>query len=177
MKHIVVCVTGGIACYKSVEIVNDLTKKGYTVDVVMTKHAREFITPLTFQTLSHRKVITSLFEPIHALSTQHIQLAKKANLIIIVPATANIIGKIAGGIGDDMVTTLVMATKAPVLIAPAMNTNMWENPIVQDNIRYLKDYDYTVLETDHGHLACGDTGSGKLLPWEDIVRTAESMLT
>lgn len=176
MKNIVVCVTGGIACYKAVEIVNDLTKKGHIVDVIMTENAKEFITPLTFQTLSHRKVITSLFDNISQLSTQHISLAKNADLILIVPATANIIGKIANGIADDMVTTTIMATKSPVIMAPAMNTNMWENPIVQANVEKLQNFHYHILKTATGHLACGDTGSGKLLPWKDIVKKVESLL-
>ena len=138
MKNIVVGVTGGIACYKAVEVVNDLTKKGYNVDVIMTKSAQEFVTPLTFQSLSHNKVITDMFDKIDKLDTEHISLAKKADLFLIVPATANVIGKIANGIADDMLTTTVMATRAPVLIAPAMNTAMWENPIVQDNVKKLQ---------------------------------------
>ena len=176
MKNIVVGVTGGIACYKAVEVVNDLTKKGYNVDVIMTKSAQEFVTPLTFQSLSHNKVITDMFDKIDKLDTEHISLAKKADLFLIVPATANVIGKIANGIADDMLTTTVMATRAPVLIAPAMNTAMWENPIVQDNVKKLQSYDYTVLDTANGYLACGDLGSGKLLPWETIVESSLKLM-
>lgn len=172
MKNIVVGVTGGIAAYKAVEVVNDLTKKGYNVDVIMTKSATEFVTPLTFQSLAHNKVITGMYDKIDKLDTEHISLAKKADLFLIVPATANIIGKIANGIADDMLSTTVMATRAPVLIAPAMNTAMWENKIVQANIKKLQSFDYHVLDTADGYLACGDLGSGKLLPWETIVEQA-----
>lgn len=169
-KKIVVGVTGGIACYKAVEIVNELVKKECEVDVIMTKNATKFITPLTFQTLSHNKVVIDMFDEIDKWDTKHITLAQKADIMVLVPATANIIGKIANGIADDMLTTTVMATKAKVIIAPAMNTGMWENPIVQQNIMKLKDYGYEVLETDNGRLACGDIGSGKLLPWEEIIK-------
>lgn len=176
MKNVVVGVTGGIACYKAVEVVNALTKKGCCVDVIMTQSAQKFVAPLTFQTLSHNKVVTDMFDKVEKWDTKHISLAQKADLFLIVPATANVIGKIAGGIADDMLTTTVMATKAPVLIAPAMNTAMWENPILQDNIAKLTRFGYKVLDTAEGHLACGDVGSGKLLPWEEIVEKAISLL-
>lgn len=176
MKNIVVGVTGGIACYKAIEVVNALTKKGYNVDVIMTDNAREFVTPLSFQALSHNKVITGMFDKVEKYDTEHISLAKKADLFLIVPATANVIGKIAGGIADDMLTTTIMATRAPKVIAPAMNTAMWENSIVQDNIKKLESYDYKVLGTAQGYLACGDIGSGKLLPWETIVEYVEEAL-
>lgn len=170
MKSIVVGVSGGIACYKAAEIVNALVKKGHHVDVIMTENAQRFVTPLTFQTLSQNKVITDMFEPTDHWDVQHISLAKKADVFAVVPATANIIGKIAAGIADDMLTTTIMAAKCRKLIAPAMNTAMWENPIVQENISRLRAFGFEVLETDSGRLACGDTGSGKLLPWEDIVQ-------
>lgn len=176
MKTILVGVTGGIACYKAVEIVNQLTKNGHQVHVIMTKHAQEFVTPLTFQTLSHNPVVRDMFDPVAHWDTEHITLAKKADLCLIVPATANIIGKLANGIADDMLTTTLMATKAPIIIAPAMNTVMWENPIVQANVKTLEKYNYTVLGTAKGHLACGDIGSGKLLPWETIVEETEKRL-
>ena len=177
MKNIVIGVTGGIACYKAVEIVNDLTKRGHNVEVIMSRNAQEFVTPLTFQTLSHNKVITDMFEKREQMATAHISLAQKADLMLIVPATANIIGKIANGIADDMISTTIMATKAKVLIAPAMNTAMWENPIVQDNVKKLTTYGYKVLGTDNGYLACGDTGSGKLLPWDTITGEVLSILS
>lgn len=169
MKNIVVGISGGIAVYKIVDVVNTLTKKGYHVDVIMTNNAMEFVTPLTFQTLSHNKVVTNQFDPIDKWDTEHISLAKKADLFVVAPATANIIGKIANGIADDMLTTTVLATKAPIMIIPAMNTAMWENSIVQHNIKKLKEFGFIVTETDSGHLACGDIGSGKLLPVEEIV--------
>lgn len=176
MSQIVLGVCGGIACYKAVDIVNNLVKSGHNVDVIMTENATEFVTPLTFQTLSHNKVITDMFDKLSHLDTEHISLAKKADLFLLVPATANIIGKIANGIADDMLTTTVMATKAPVVIAPAMNTHMWENPIVQDNVQKLTQYGYHVLETDSGRLACGDTGSGKLLPADAILTAIKTFL-
>lgn len=169
MKCIVIGVTGGIACYKAVEIVNDLVKKGYEVHVIMTKNACQFVTPLTFQTLSHQPVVKDMFDPVDKWDTEHITLAKKADLFVIVPATANIIGKIANGIADDMLSTTVMATKSPIMIAPAMNVVMWENPIVQSNIKRLKEFGYIFLEPELGRLACGDIGSGKLMGWESIV--------
>lgn len=169
MKSIVIGVTGGVACYKTAEIVNELTKRGYSVYVIMTKNAQKLITPLTFQTLSKNKVATEMFEEVSSWDIKHISLAQKADIFVIVPATANIIGKIANGIADDMLTTSIMAAKCRKIIAPAMNTAMWENPIVQNNIEKLKKYGYEVLDTDTGRLACGDIGSGKLLPWEKIV--------
>jgi phosphopantothenoylcysteine decarboxylase/phosphopantothenate--cysteine ligase len=170
MKSIVIGVSGGIACYKAAEIVSALVKKGHCVDVIMTENAQKFMTPLTFQTLSQNKVIIDMFELPEHWDMQHISLAKKADVFAVVPATANVIGKIAGGIADDMLTTTIMAAKCRKIIAPAMNTAMWENPIVQENVKKLRGYGYEVLDTDTGRLACGDTGSGKLLPWEEIVR-------
>ena len=170
MKSIVIGVSGGIACYKAAEVVNALVKKGHHVDVIMTDSAQKFVAPLTFQTLSQNKVITDMFELPERWDVQHISLAKKADIFAVVPATANVIGKIAGGIADDMLTTTIMAANCRKIIAPAMNTAMWENPIVQDNIKKLTRFGYEVLETDAGRLACGDTGKGKLLPWEEIVK-------
>lgn len=175
-KSIVVGITGGIACYKAVEIVNTLVKNNYEVNVIMTTNATKFVTPLTFQTLSKNKVVTDLFDKIEKWDTEHITLAQKADLFLIVPATANMIGKIAHGIADDMLSTTVMATKAPVVIAPAMNVAMWENPILQNNVNLLKSYGYHILDTEVGRLACGDIGSGKLLSWEKIVEFVEEML-
>lgn len=169
MKSIVIGVTGGIACYKAAEIVSALVGKGHHVDVIMTENAQKFITPMTFQTLSQNKVITDMFELPDNWDVRHISLAKKADVFVIVPATANVIGKIACGIADDMLTTTVMAAKCRRIIAPAMNTAMWENPIVQENVKKLRVYGYEVLDTASGRLACGDTGQGKLLPWEEIV--------
>lgn len=173
MKNIVVGVTGGIACYKAVEIVNQLKKDGYNVDVIMTRAAQEFVTPLTFQTMSGNAVVTDMFDTVAKWDTKHIELAKKADLFVIVPATANIIGKIASGIADDMLTTTIMAARCPKLIFPAMNTAMLENPIVQYNMEKLRKFGYNVYGTASGELACRDIGNGKLLPWEDIVEIIE----
>lgn len=169
MKSIVIGVTGGIACYKAAEVVSALVKRGHHVDVIMTKNAQQFIKPLTFQILSQNKVVTDMFEPMDTWDVEHISLAQKADVFAVVPATANVIGKIAGGIADDMLTTTIMAAQCRKILAPAMNTAMLENPIVQENIKKLKAYGYTVLETASGRLACGDNGAGKLLPWEEIV--------
>jgi phosphopantothenoylcysteine decarboxylase/phosphopantothenate--cysteine ligase len=169
MKSIIVGITGGIACYKAAEIVNALVKKGHCVNVIMTKNAQEFVTPLTFQTLSKHEVATEMFDQVNQWDIKHISLAQKADIFVVVPATANVIGKIACGIADDMLTTTIMAAKCRKIIVPAMNTAMWENPILQNNIEKLKNYGYEVLDTDTGRLACGDFGKGKLLPWETIV--------
>jgi phosphopantothenoylcysteine decarboxylase/phosphopantothenate--cysteine ligase len=175
-KNIVVGVSGGIACYKAVDVVNTLVKNGHEVNVIMTDAAMEFVTPLTFQTLSKNRVVTNMFDKVDKWDTEHISLAKKADVFLIVPATANIIGKITHGIADDMLSTTVMATKAPVVIAPAMNVSMWENKIVQNNISILKSYGYHILDTDTGRLACGDIGSGKMLSPEKIVEYVEGLL-
>lgn len=161
-KTVVLGVSGGIAAYKALDIVSSLKKKEIDVSVIMTKSAAEFVTPLSFQSLSQNMVVTDMFAEPKAWEIQHISLAKKADLMLIAPASANIIGKIANGIADDMLSTTVMATKAPVIIAPAMNTNMYNNPIVQDNIKKLKDYGYRFISPASGRLACGDVGEGKL---------------
>ena len=137
-KNIIVGVSGGIAAYKACDVVSKLKKQGFEIDVIMTKNAQEFVSPLTFQTLSNRKVVTDMFERPSDWNVEHIELAKKADVFVIVPATANIIGKIANGIADDMLTTTIMATEAKKVIVPAMNTKMYHNPIVQENIIKLK---------------------------------------
>lgn len=168
MKNIVIGITGGIAAYKACDIVSYYKSKGYNIDVIMTKNACDFITPLTLETLSGNKVVTDMFDTPDYREVKHISLASKADLFIIAPATANILGKVANGIADDMLSTTIMATKAPVVFAPAMNTNMYENKIVQKNISILKKYGYKFIEPDIGHLACGDTGIGKLASKEKI---------
>jgi phosphopantothenoylcysteine decarboxylase/phosphopantothenate--cysteine ligase len=160
--NVVLGVTGGISVYKVCELIRNLKKEHHEVHVIMTKGASQFVTALTFQTLSQNPVVTELFEPGQNWGIEHISLAKKADVFVIAPATANIIGKIANGIGDDFLTTTLLATKAPVLICPAMNTVMFENSIVQNNIETLRKNGYIVLEPDSGDLACGDTGKGKL---------------
>jgi len=161
-KNIIVGVSGGVAAYKACDVVSKLKKQGFEIDVIMTKNAQKFVSPLTFQTLSNRKVVTDMFERPSDWNVEHIELAKKADVFVIVPATANIIGKIANGIADDMLTTTIMATEAKKVIVPAMNTKMYHNPIVQENIMKLKRHGYYFIEPVSGLLACGDTGKGKM---------------
>ena len=168
-KTVVIGVSGGIAVYKTLDVVSRLRKLGVNVNVIMTKSATEFVTPLSFQSLSQNYVVCDMFEDPKTWDVEHISLAKRADVFLIAPATANVIGKIANGIADDMLTTTVMATKAKVLIAPAMNTNMYENPILQRNINTLKELGYNFVEPESGRLACGDTGKGKLASPETIV--------
>ncbi|WP_415333979.1 bifunctional phosphopantothenoylcysteine decarboxylase/phosphopantothenate--cysteine ligase CoaBC [Clostridium perfringens] len=167
-KCVVVGVSGGVAVYKALDVISRLRKKDVEVHVIMTKSATEFVTPLSFQSLSQNMVITDMFAEPKAWEIQHISLAKKADLMLIVPATANIIGKVANGIADDMLSTTIMATKAPVVFCPAMNTNMYENPIVQRNISLLNELGYEFIEPASGRLACGDEGKGKLQDTEII---------
>lgn len=161
-KTVVVGVTGGIAAYKALDVISKLKKKNIDVHVILTKSATEFVKPLSFQSLSQNMVIEDMFAEPKAWEIQHISLAKKADLMLIVPATANIIGKVANGIADDILSTTIMATKAPVIFAPAMNTNMFKNPIVQQNMGKLKEFTYGFIKPDSGRLACGDVGEGKL---------------
>ena len=167
-KCVVVGVSGGVAVYKALDVISRLRKKDVEVHVIMTKSATEFVTPLSFQSLSQNMVIIDMFAEPKAWEIQHISLAKKADLMLIVPATANIIGKVANGIADDMLSTTIMATKAPVVFCPAMNTNMYENPIVQRNINLLTEFGYEFIEPASGRLACGDEGKGKLQDTEII---------
>lgn len=173
--NIVIGITGGISCYKACGIVNYLKKEGANVDVIMTKNACEFITPLTIETLSGNKVITDMFDRPDYIDVKHISLAQKADMFLIVPATANIIGKVANGIADDMLSTTIMATKSIVVFAPAMNNNMYENPIVQNNINKLKSYGYRIIEPQIGHLACGCEGNGKLRDTKEIIEYVKKL--
>lgn len=175
-KCVVIGVTGGIAVYKALDIVSSLRKNDIETRVIMTDSAREFVSPITFQAISQNIVTTNMFEEPKAWEIQHISLAKKADLFLVAPATANIIGKIANGIADDMLSTTIMATKAKVIFAPAMNTNMYTNPIVQQNIKKLKELGYQFIEPDSGRLACGDIGAGKLPKPEVIVEKVLSEL-
>lgn len=176
-KEIVLGVTGGIAAYKAVELLRLLTKAGANVHVIMTRSAEEFVTALTFQTLSMNPVSTSIFNLISEREIGHISLADRADLFIIAPATANLVGKLAGGIADDMLTTTVMATKVPVLIAPAMNVNMYQNLLYQENEAKLKRHGYLFVEPAKGLLACGWEGEGKLQEPQVIFEEAVSALT
>ena len=175
-KNIVIGMTGGIACYKVCELITHLVREGSNVEVVMTKNATEFITPLTIETLSKHKVITDMFEKKSHVEVEHISLARKADLIVVVPATANIIGKVANGIADDMLSTTIMATPAKVVFAPAMNNEMYNNAIVQDNIAKLKDYGYYFINPIEGNLACGYKAVGKLANKNTIIENIENLL-
>lgn len=161
-KTIIVGVTGGIAVYKVCSLVSSLKKQGYDVHVLMSKNAEEFVTPLTFQTLSANKVITDMFTTDYTPDVHHISLAKKADVFVIAPATANVIAKVANGIADDMLTTTFLASSCKKLVVPAMNTGMLMNPITQDNLEKCRKYGMHILESDAGYLACGDVGSGRL---------------
>ena len=168
-KKIVLGITGGIAAFKAASIASQLRKSGAEVKCIMTAHATELITPLTLREISGNPVAVSMFEDVPEFNVEHIALARWADVLVIAPATANIIGKIANGIADDMLTTTVMATTAPILIAPAMNSNMYMNPITQDNMAKLKKFGYHLIEPDSGYLACGITGIGRLPDPGDIV--------
>jgi len=176
-RKIVLGVTGGIAAYKAAELVRELARAGAEVHVVMTKSAQAFITPLTFQTLSSNPVATELFSLLDESEIGHISLADRAEILVIAPATANIIGKIASGIADDMLTTIVMATKAPVLIAPAMNVHMWENPVCQENIEKLRARGYQFVDPESGELACGYEGKGRLAEIPTIMEEIRVILS
>lgn len=175
-RCVVLGVTGGIAVYKALDVISALRKKDVDVRVIMTKSATEFVTPLTFQSMSQNIVTTDMFAEPKAWEIQHISLAKRADVFLVAPATANIIGKVANGIADDMLSTTIMATRAKVIFAPAMNTNMYTNPIVQENIEKLKRLGYEFVEPASGRLACGDEGKGKLAPASDIVEKVLSEL-
>ncbi|MEE8808535.1 MAG: bifunctional phosphopantothenoylcysteine decarboxylase/phosphopantothenate--cysteine ligase CoaBC [Lactimicrobium sp.] len=161
-KCIIVGVTGGIAAYKACALVSMLKKAGHDVHVLMTKSAQEFVTPLTFQTLSANRVITDMFSVDYEPDVHHISLAKKADAFVVAPATADFIAKAANGIADDMLTTTFLAAYCPKLVVPAMNTHMLANPVTQDNLRRLKKYGIHIMESDAGYLACGDVGKGRM---------------
>ena len=175
-KCIVVGVTAGIAAYKICQLVSSLKKQGNEVHVIMTKEAEKFVTPLTFQTLSSQKVITDMFTVDYTPDVHHISLAKKADLFVVAPATANIIAKIARGIADDMLTTTFLASTCPKMIVPAMNTNMLNNPITQDNIATCQKYGMYIMCSGAGYLACGDVGAGRLPEPEEIEDAIASLV-
>lgn len=169
-KHIIVGVSGGIAAYKAVEVVSRLRKLGAEVKVVMTENATKFVSPMTFGEISGHPVAVKMFEDVHDWNVEHIALATWADAYVVAPATANVIGKIASGIADDMLTTQIMATQAPVFLCPAMNTNMYLNPITQRNMNTLRQLGYHILEAASGSLACGTSGIGRLPEPVDIVK-------
>ena len=168
-KNIVLGVTGGIACYKACELASALVKQHADVQVIMTENATKFVSPMTFEQLTGNKALTDTFDRNFVHSVEHISVADKADMVIIAPATANIIAKLAHGIADDMLTTTVLACRCPKAIAPAMNTAMYENPVTQDNIKTLIHYGWEVIEPDTGRLACGAVGKGKLVTPERLL--------
>jgi len=175
-KNIILGVTAGIAVYKACDIVRRLREDGCAVSVVMTPESEELIRPIVFQSLSANKVYRGLFSDTDTWEIEHVSLAEKADLILIAPATANIIGKIAGGICDDLLSCVVAATKAPVLIAPAMNENMYSNKIIQGNIAKLKSLRYKFVEPRKGRLACGKFGIGCLAEVETIIKEVKKLI-
>ena len=175
-KTIVLGVTGSIAAYKAVELASRLTQEGARVDVVMTEAAQEFVTPLTFRTITHRPVVAEMFDLASEFSIEHVALAEGADVVLIAPATANIIAKLAAGIADDMIGCTVLATRAPVVVAPAMNVNMYQNQVTQDNIARLKERGFTFVGPGYGRLASGEMGQGRLADIEDILGTLRQVL-
>ena len=175
-KNIILGVTASIAIYKACDIIRRLRSEGVSVRVVLTPEAEEFIQPVLFQSLSGNKVYRGLFDDLEAWEIEHVSLAEKADLVLIAPATANIIGKIASGICDDLLTCVCCATRAPILISPAMNENMYKNRITQDNIKKLKSLGFRFVEPIKGRLACGRVGVGCLAEVEDIVREAKQVI-
>lgn len=174
--NILIGVTGGISAYKACSLINFLRGEGANIKVIMTKHATKFISPITIEALAGSKVFIDMFEDDDHSEVTHIKLAKEANLVLVVPATANIIGKVANGIADDMLSTTIMATKSPVIFAPAMNNQMFENRIVQDNIKKLEEYGYKFIQPVVGHLACGGSEIGKLPSTKTLVKRTEEIM-
>jgi len=176
-REIILGVTGGIAAYKAVELLREMVKRGANVHVVMTENAMKFVTPLTFQTLSGNPVLHEMFRLLEGSRIGHIAMSDRAELMVIAPATANILGKIANGIADDLLTTMVMAMDVPVLFAPSMNVKMWQSPVVQHNVAKLKSYGYHFVEPAEGDLACGSVGRGRLAEIPEIVEKVEDIFT
>lgn len=175
-KHILLGVTGSIAAYKAADIASKLTQAGAEVDVVLTEHARRFITEVTFRAVTRRPVLVDLFEEPEERQIAHIHLAKRADVLLIAPATANILAKLAVGIADDLLSTLALATQAKIVIAPAMNTVMWQHPATQHNVRVLEERGVTFVYPAEGMLACGDVGAGKLADTPTILAAVEAVL-
>jgi phosphopantothenoylcysteine decarboxylase/phosphopantothenate--cysteine ligase len=175
-KRVVLGVTGSIAAYKAVELASRLTQAGAEVDVVMTRAATEFVTPLTFRSITHRPVVTEMFDLASEFSVEHVALAERAEVMVIAPATANVIAKLAAGIADDMLTCTVLATTAPVIIAPAMNVHMYQNPITQENLAKLSARGFTIVGPASGVLACGEIGPGRLADIEQLIGTIKQIL-
>src|SRR3990172_7212007 len=175
-KTVVLGITGGIAAYKAADLASKLTQAGAKVEVIMTKAATEFISPLTLRTLTGRQVVTDMFELASEFSVEHVALAERADIAVIAPATADIIAKMAVGIADDSLTTTVLATLAPVVVAPAMNVNMWENSVTQENITKLKKRGFIIIDPEYGRLASGKMGMGRLADLEKILGAVNQVL-
>jgi phosphopantothenoylcysteine decarboxylase/phosphopantothenate--cysteine ligase len=173
---VIIGVSGGIAAYKAASLCSALVKQGIRVQVIMTEGATRFVAPLTFQSITRNRVVVDVFEEFNPREIQHIALADAADLLVVAPATANVIGKVAHGIADDLLTTTIMATTAPVLFAPAMNVHMYENPIVQENLRALRRHGYWIADPGEGPLACGYTGKGRLAEPEELVEMVTAIL-
>ena len=176
-KTVVLCVTGGIAAYKAADLTSKLHQNGAEVRVLMTESAAQFISPMTFETLSGNRAVVDTFDRSFPWEVEHISLAKAADVFVIAPATANVIAKAAHGIADDMVTTTLLATKAPVVVAPAMNTGMYDNPVTQSNLETLRGRGFHIIDPAAGHLACGDSGRGKLPDTQTLLWGIEKALT
>jgi len=174
--EVVVGIGGGIAAYKVCQVVSQLAQKGCGITCTLTEAGTRFVTPLTFQTLTHRQVFTSLWQAEGHYDPQHLSLTERADLILIAPATADLIGKFAAGIGDDLVTTLMLGQNSPALLAPAMNTHMWDNPVVQRNVATLRELGYAFVGPEEGRLACGTTGTGRMAEPETIIKTVAEIL-
>ncbi len=176
VKSVIVGVCGGIAAYKSCELIRKFVKLGHDVHCILTKAGAQFITPLTLQTLSQNAVHQDMFNLIDESKIGHISLARRADIVVVAPATADLIAKVAVGICDDLLTTVICATKAPVLFAPSMNDAMWENPITRRNVNSLSELGYHFVEPDFGELACGTSGGGRLAPVQAIAERATKIL-
>ncbi len=168
-KNVVLGVTGSISVYKAADIASKLTQKGLCVDVIMTKAAMQFVTPLTFRSITHRPVVTDMFEPASEFSVEHVALAERADVVVVAPATADAIAKMAAGIADEMLFSTVLATRAPVILAPAMDAGMWQNSITQENLNKLRSRGFTVVGPGYGRLASGLVGMGRLIENEEIL--------
>ncbi|MFB3092424.1 MAG: bifunctional phosphopantothenoylcysteine decarboxylase/phosphopantothenate--cysteine ligase CoaBC, partial [Dehalococcoidia bacterium] len=175
-KHIVLGVTGSIACYKALDLASKLTQGGALVDVVMTQSATRFVTPLAFGGITHQPVVTDLFDPQSELSVEHVALAERADLLVVAPATANSIAKMALGLADDPLTTTLLATMAPVIVAPAMDGHMYENAAVQENLKKLRDRGVTIVGPDEGYLASGKMGKGRLVETPELMGHIRAIL-
>lgn len=167
-KNILLGVTGGIAAYKTCELASMLMKAGVNVNVIETENAAKFVTPLTFDALTHQRTVIDTFDRMHSYEIEHIALSEKADAVLVAPASADIIAKLANGLADDMLTTTILAMDRPKLLAPAMNTRMYENPVTQHNLDLLRDYGWEIIEPVSGHLACGTSGKGKMVSPERL---------